>query len=140
MSHKLSNVDNSVLNNLAKSMGVVTSNEIFATYDIIKDLEVARNCLYSKQQKPVNESTSTKIVEFILENDNSFDFEITEDNSDVEGMMVQQSNKKKAVGKKKVKFSIGGRKHDQEVLGSQDSRDVCIPVNLNKRKRQRKKW
>jgi hypothetical protein len=52
--------------------------------------------------------------------------------------MVQQSNKKKAVGKKKVKFSIGGRKHDQEVLGSQDSRDVSIPVNLNKRKRQRK--
>jgi hypothetical protein len=47
----LSDVDNSILNSLAKNMGVVIQNENFATFDVLKDLESARNCLYAKQQK-----------------------------------------------------------------------------------------
>jgi len=41
---------------------------------------------------------------------------------------------------KKFRFSLGRRKQDQEDLGLQDSRNICIPVNLNKRKNKGKKW
>jgi len=87
-----------MLSKLAKNMGVVTQSENFATFDIINDLEVARNCLFVKQQKKVNESIPLEIVEFISENDNSGMFEITDVNSDVEEMLIVQSNKKEISG------------------------------------------
>jgi hypothetical protein len=46
----LSNVDNLNLNIIAKNMGVVVQKDNFATFDLLKDLESARNCLYSKQR------------------------------------------------------------------------------------------
>jgi hypothetical protein len=77
-------------------------------------------------------------VEFNPVIDSSTEIVIIDDNSDVEEMLILQSNKKKASVKKKVKFSQG-RKQDQKDLGLQDSRNICIPVNLNKRKKTKKK-
>jgi hypothetical protein len=50
-SHSLSGIDNVQLNDLAKNMGVVIHDPKFATFDILKDLEAARNCLFNKHQK-----------------------------------------------------------------------------------------
>lgn len=117
MPRNLSDVDNSVLNKLAKEMGVVTRNNSFATFDVLKDLESARNCLYSKHQMQTSGPDPVEIVEFNPENDNFVENAITEENSDVEEMMILQSNKNNSSVKKKVKFSSRERKQDQEDFG-----------------------
>lgn len=94
MPRNLSNVDNSVLNNLAKNMGVLVQKESFATFGMIKDLESSRNCLYSKQQQQTNNSVPVEIEEFNLENDSSVEIVVMEDNSDVDEMLFQQTHKK----------------------------------------------
>lgn len=119
-------------------MRAVIQNENFATFNVLKDLESARNCLYAKQQKQCKDHIPVQIVEFNPVIDSSTEIVIIDDNSDVEEMLILQSNKKKASVKKKVKF-FRGRKQDQEDLGLQDSRNICIPVNLNKRKKTKKK-
>jgi len=48
--------------------------------------------------------------------------------------VIQKSLIKDRSVKKKFTFSPRGRKQDQEYLGLLDSRNKCIPVNLNKRK------
>jgi hypothetical protein len=57
-----------------------------------------------------------------------------------ENLLLQKSKMKNKSNKKKFIFSPGGRKQDQEDPGLQDSRENSIPVNLKKRKKQRKKW
>lgn len=45
-------------------MGVLVHDDAFATFDLLKDLEKARNCLHvKKMNKPVNVA-SVEIVEF----------------------------------------------------------------------------
>jgi len=47
----------------------------------------------------------------------------------------------KTKGKKKgVQLSLRGRKHDQEDPGLLDSRNILIPLNPRKMKKQKKKW
>jgi len=43
------------------------------------------------------------------------------------------------LNKKSVRISPGGRKQDQEAPGLHDSRNLKVSVNLNKRKKQRKR-
>lgn len=50
-----SSLENVHLNDLAKNMGVMIPDNNFATFDIIKDLENARNCLNKHQKKAVND-------------------------------------------------------------------------------------
>lgn len=61
-SHSLSRIENAQLNDLAKNMCVVIHDANFATFDIIKDLEAARNFLYNKHKKPVVETSCDSVV------------------------------------------------------------------------------
>jgi len=65
---------------------------------------------------------------------------IDEEESKLEEFVIQKSLIKDRSVKKKFTFSPSGRKKDQEDLGLLDSRNKCIPMNLNKRKKQKKKW
>lgn len=122
----LSDVDNLALNNIAKSMGVIVQKNNIATFSLLRDLESARNCLYLKQQKLTNNSILAEIVGFDPENDDSIEVMGTDDDSDIDEMLLQKSLKKNSSSMGKFKFSQGGKFN------------VCIPVSLNKRKKQRK--
>lgn len=47
----LADVSNDHLIDLAKNMGIIVNDENFATFDMIKEIETARHCLYDKQLK-----------------------------------------------------------------------------------------
>jgi hypothetical protein len=51
-----------VLHNLAKDMGVLVEDTDFASFDMLKELETARNCLHLKQ---INQSKPNSCVEFV---------------------------------------------------------------------------
>jgi len=130
----LSDIDNAELNNLAKCMGVLVHENNFATFDMLKDLESARNCLYAKHQKQTVSEKPSEIVECAVDKDILTIEEIDEEESKLEEFVIQKSLIKDRSVKKKFTFSPRGRKQDQEYLGLLDSRNKCIPVNLNKRK------
>ena len=69
-SQSLSDIDNAELNNLAKCMGVLVHENNFATFDMLKDLESARNCLYAKHQKQTVSEKPSEIVEFAVDKEN----------------------------------------------------------------------
>lgn len=106
--HHLSDVDNLELDSMAKNMGVVVQKDHFATFDLIKDLELARNCLYSWQKKLNIMHTLAEIVEFDPDNDNSIEVVVTDDESEIEEMPFQKSLKKNQSNTRKLKFSLGG--------------------------------
>jgi hypothetical protein len=62
-----------------------------------------------------------EIVEFDPDNDNSVEDVVTDDESEIQEMPFQKSLKKNQSNTRKLKFSLGGRKQDQEDLGLQDS-------------------
>jgi cyclophilin family peptidyl-prolyl cis-trans isomerase len=90
----LSDIDNLTLNDLAKNMGVIVQKEIFVTFDMIKDLEAARNCLYSKQHKQMSPDMPLEIVELNLEAVETLERAVSENDSDVNEILVQQIFKK----------------------------------------------
>jgi hypothetical protein len=129
-----------MLNGLAKNMGVLVSDTQFATFDMLKELEIARNCLHSKQNNKFKLNTCVEIAEFVPDEKQVICIDSSEEDFDLEEMLIQQSKEKSKFGKKeKNSFSLGGRKQDQEDPDLLDSRNLNIPMNLNKRKNQRKK-
>jgi len=135
-SYSISDISNDVLGNLAKDMGVLVQNNDFATFDMLKDLENTRNCLYAKHTNKNVLNSCVEIEEFVPEEEKLVLEDDHDSESDLGEMVILQSKEKSKVGKKKFKFSPGGRKQDQEDLGLLDSR--IIPVNLNKRKNKGK--
>lgn len=107
----ISELDNIMLDCLAKDMGVVVQDNGFATFDLIKDLETARNCLYDKHQ---NMNVNDKIieeVEFIHEEEKLSVDENQEDGSDYEMFKIHSVSLKSKL-KKKFILSPKGRKQD----------------------------
>ena len=135
----MSDIDNAELNNLAKCMGVLVHENNFATFDMLKDLESARNCLYAKHQKQTVSEKPSEIVECAVDKEVLTIEEIDEEESKLEEFVIQKSLIKDRPVKKKFTLSPRGRKQDQEDLGLLDSRNKCIPVNLNKRKKTKEK-
>jgi len=46
--HNISDIDNIMLDSMAKNMGILVNDNKFATFDLLKDLESAHNCLKNK--------------------------------------------------------------------------------------------
>ena len=83
--------------------------------------------------------SSVEIVKFVPTEDHISIIVSSGEDSDIAKMLIQQSKEKSKFGKKKrFSFSLGGRKQDQED-GLPGSRNLKISVNLNKRKKQKKK-
>lgn len=106
--HALADVENIVLHSLAKDMGVLVVDNDFASFDMLKELERARNCLHSKQLNKIVPSNCLEIVEFVPNDNHSNDIICSNVDSDVEEMLIQQSLEKNKFGrKKKFSFSPG---------------------------------
>jgi len=106
---------------------------------LLKDLDIARNCLLIKHVNKPNIITEVETVEFNPAEENiPVIVEITDDDSGLEMLVIQKSKGKTKTGMKKCKVSLGRRKQDQEDLGLHNSRNVKIPMNLNKRKNKGK--
>jgi hypothetical protein len=105
-------------------MGVIVADDNFAIINLIKDIETARNYLYSKQLQ-----VSVSVTE-----------EAPQEFSEQQYASVFPRKKKEKCKQEKFKISPRGRKEDQEDLGLhiQVSGDKKIPLNLNKRKNKEK--
>jgi len=100
-------------------MGVIVADDNFAIINLIKDIETARNYLYSKQLQVSVSVTEEAPQEFSEQ-------------------QLCISKKKRKMQTRKVQNFPRGRKQDQEDLGLhiQVTRGNKIPLNLNKRKKQ----
>lgn len=94
-----------MLNDLAKNMGVLVKDNNFVSFDILKDLEIARNCLYKKQMNQPALPNCVEHAEFIPNEDQMIIAISSGEDSDLEEMLIQKSKEKSKFGKKK-KFSF----------------------------------
>ena len=84
------------------------NNSDFATFDLLKDLDIARNCLLIKHVNKPNIITEVETVEFNPAEENiPVIVEITDDDSDLEMLVIQKSKGKTKTCKKKYKVSWG---------------------------------
>lgn len=67
---------------------------------MLKELEIARNCLHSKQNNQSKLNTCVEIVEFVPDEKQVICIDSSEEDSDLEEMLIQQSKEKKQVWKK----------------------------------------
>jgi len=112
-SHTLASIDNNMLNDLAKNMGVLINDTEFSTFDMLKELETIRNCLHLKLTNQSKLNSCVEIVEFVPDENQAKSIDSCEEESEVEEMLSQQSKEKCKFGKKKrFSFSQGGRKQD----------------------------
>lgn len=91
--HSIVDMDNDVLGKLAKNMCVLVHDNAYATFDLLKDLESARNCLNDKHAKLSKNNLGVEIVEF----DPSIEIVLIEDEKsdedpDLEMLIIQKSN------------------------------------------------
>lgn len=100
----LVDMDHLTLNNLAKDMGVIVKDSDYASFDLIKDLEIARNCLNKKQSTNNIEKCCDEIVEFESCSDQIVNFCSSDDDSDSHEMLLQQSREKTNL--EKIKSSV----------------------------------
>jgi hypothetical protein len=106
-----------VLHNLAKDMGVLVEDTDFASFDMLKELETARNCLHLKQ---INQSKPNSCVEFVPCEDHIINIVSSDEDSDIGEMLFQQSKEKSKFGRKKrFGFSPGGGTKTTKILACQ---------------------
>jgi hypothetical protein len=135
----IAEIDNQVLHVLAKDMGVLVKDSNFDSFDMLKELENARNCLHMKNLKKIVSINCAKIVKFVPSEDQIINIVSSNEESDLKEMLNQQSKEKSKFGKKKKnQFLPRGRKQDQEDPDLPDSRNPKISVKLKKGKNKRK--
>jgi hypothetical protein len=115
-SHSLSDIDNVHLNDLAKNMGVVIHDDNFSTFDILKDLEAARNCLFNKHQKKSIDDSACDSVVFDPEKAIILIDDSEGDDMEFENLLLQKSKMKNKSNKKKFIFSLGGGSKTRKIL------------------------
>ena len=102
-------------------MGVIIEEDDFDTFDMLKELEIARANLYDKQQSN-KQNEQSDIIEISEDEGETLLIEwYREGSSESEDFQLSISEKKNANKgrKKKVKISPRGKKQDQEDLGLQ---------------------
>jgi hypothetical protein len=89
----------------ASDMGIVVKYDNFATFDLLKTLEMARDDLYVKQCGQ-NETSKSEIVETQPSADVPLRLEwLHDESSDIEDFILVESRKKKERKEKSVRFS-----------------------------------
>jgi tetraacyldisaccharide-1-P 4'-kinase len=109
---------------ISSEMGVVIEDDDFATYNLLKDLEIARNDLYQKQSEQ-KLGPQTESVEVIPEGNNIHELEwLHEESSESEDFILVESRKKRNENKRSVKISPNkrGRNQDQAILSLRSNR------------------
>lgn len=109
---------------ISSEMGVVIEDDDFATCNLLKDLEIARNDLYQKQNEQ-KLGPQTESVEVIPEGNNIPKLEwLHEESFESEDFILVESRKKRRKNKRFVKISPNkrGRNQDQEILGLRSNR------------------
>jgi hypothetical protein len=80
---------------ISADMGVIINHDDFDTFNLLKDLEQARDNLYSKQCE-LKKSSQTESVENESNNVTSLELEWLQDkNSEIEDFILVESRKKK---------------------------------------------
>lgn len=122
-------------------MGVLADNINFGTFDMLKDLEIARHRLHAKSNEPV-------VIEIIDEENDEDDINtrliewLQDDLSETERDILGKSKKKGRLPERKVKIAPKNKryKQDQEAPGlekrAEDKSDPQLP---NPRQKRRKK-
>jgi hypothetical protein len=120
-------------------MGIVVDSNNFATFDLINELENARNDLYHKQneQKMKSQTDAVEIEKKVEGQVFELDW-LHEESSETEDFILVESRKKKRENRKKLKISPlkQGTNQDQEVPGliKKKGRKPCnAPVPKNTR-------
>jgi hypothetical protein len=125
----------------ASEMGISIKHDDFATFDLLKTLELARNDMYLKQ---CEQSEKNRIVanESEPSHDNLLQLEWLHDESyDVEDLILVESRKKKREKRKNVRFSpsIHVKGKDQENLGQPKKRGRPCKADVLKSQKEKKK-
>ena len=124
-------------------MGVIIEEEDLDTFDMLKELEIARANLYDKQQSSMQNDQNKK-GDISADNNETLLIEWHhEEPSESEDFLLAISNSRdtRTGRKKKVKISPSGKKQDQEDFGLPilNSEGIKVPLNVRKRKKSRKK-
>ena len=112
-------LSNNDISHVAAEMGIVLENDVFATCNLLNDLEIARNDLYLKQLELNAQDTDVKDKKCSEGNDVSEPIWLDGESSDSMEFTLVESRKKKRQNKKSVMISLekGSSKQDQEHLG-----------------------
>lgn len=103
-----STLANDVIAELSASMGINPDNNDYATFDLLKDLECARQELYSKEMKK-NQNTQAETVGGLEEPNSPLLLEwLQDESSDAEDFTLVLS-KKKARAQKKLKIASNSK-------------------------------
>lgn len=116
----LFDIQNTKMCSLAKNMGVIIEEEDFDTFDMLKELKIARSNLYDKQQSN-KQNEQSDIIEISEDEGETLLIEwYREASSESEDFLLSISEKKNANKgrKKKVKIS--------------DSEGIKVPLNVRK--------
>ena len=105
-----------MLGNLAKDMGVLVQNNDFATFDMLKDLENARNCLYAKHTNKNVLNSCVEIEEFVPEEEKLVLEDDHDSESDFGEMVILQSKEKSKLGKRNSNSPQGGGSKTGKIL------------------------
>jgi preprotein translocase subunit SecF len=93
---------------------------------LIKDLGVAKNCLYKKQLKQSGKNNKVEIVEFVLSEDQVTINVSSDEGSDIEEMLIQKTKEKTRMVKTKDSVSPqGGGSKTRKIL-------ACMVIGILK--------
>jgi hypothetical protein len=122
-------------------MGVIINHDDFDTFTLLKDLEQARDDLYSKQCE-LKKFSQIESVENESNNVVSLELEwLQDENSEIEDFILVESRKKKRDKRKNLKISPLRRdqQQDQEVPACKKKRERPCKATSSKKKTKNKK-
>lgn len=104
-----SELHDDTLKQLSSDMGILVDKVNFATFDMLKELEIARNNLHSKHQEAIAHDTVEEVVQEDDVNLRLIEW-LQDDVSDTESDILAQSKNKGKLSKRKLKISPNGKK------------------------------
>jgi len=125
---------------ISANMGVNINHDDFETFELIRDLEKARDDLYMKQCEN-NKTYQTETVEIVGNNSNLLKLEwLNEESSEPEDFLLVESRKRRRENKKIRRYSplVRNKKLDQEDPGQPKKRRPC-KANPSQNSKSRKK-
>lgn len=96
-------------------MGVVVNDCEFATFDLVKELKTARNCLHAKHHILSTSNSSVEITECIQEGCMLVD-DSQEESSDIEMLKICKSLEKRKVRKREFNYPQEGGSKTRKIL------------------------
>lgn len=126
---------------ITTDMGVAVDENDFDTFNLLKDLEKARNDLYQKQTEKVIDS-QTETFEVCQAEKATLALEwMQEESSETNDFILVESRKKRRENRKNVKISLTfkGKKQDQENPGLFKARGRKPKANSSKTPKTKKK-